>query len=510
LKELLSLVDVLSKHKVSRIDVITNDDNSPTKLNALFEGLLTGSIKTDDDAIKLLYEKKPAQASLIKLKSRLSKKILNSIFFIDTNQPSFTDYKRAKFELHRHWAAIRLILDRDNKLYSLKLLQQTFNKANKYEITEIAMLCSRDLVKLYSVAYPNIRKAKFYQKMLNEKRILLEKELVMEEYYNKISLQTFTSKSPDQSQIIKSINEIEEEINSIYKSYKSVLTSVIYFYIMSAKYRILKNYEKCEKLCLEALNYFDNKRLRNKTVEAQVNNILILSNLGMRKFQKAISTGNKNLKYLDEGTYGWFRVLGYNFNAYLMLDNYTSSLEITHKALENSKLKNFGYYYELFQLNEAYLDLLVKINRIKLPTKNKFRKFKLGRFLNDVPSFSKDKRGLNVAILIVSLIHLLFKRKYDETLNRLDSLKQYSYRYLRNDHTLRSNCFIKMLCKIPDANYHPIALERHTKKLYNKLSTTTYAYSDNPAEIEVIPYENLWEIVLEVLDKNQKGKRALS
>lgn len=77
------------------------------------------------------------------------------------------------------------------------------------------------------------------------------------------------------------------------------------------------------------------------------------------------------------------------------------------------------------------------------------------------------------------------------------SIGEYSKRYLRNDETFRSNCFIKMLLEIPKRGFHKIAVLRHTSPLLVKLKSSKIDLIHSPAEIEIIPYDMLWEIVLE-------------
>jgi len=87
---------------------------------------------------------------------------------------------------------------------------------------------------------------------------------------------------------------------------------------------------------------------------------------------------------------------------------------------------------------------------------------------------------------------------------RLDNLGQYSFRYLRNDDTLRSNAFIKILQRMPAAAYNPIKLKRDTDKYYQRLINAPMIIAENSKEVEVIPYEHLWEIVIEMLEKRLK------
>lgn len=508
MEELISLVGIVSKQKIKKISLVSEAVETKSKIQQLYLGIAEGEITGDGQALKVLYNNNSSIATLNKLKSRLKKRLLNSIFFIDINKPSFTDYKRAKFELHRHWTIIRLLIDRGDRLVSISLLKSTLTTSLKFDFTDISVLCARELSRHYSIIDPSQKKAKLYATVLSKKSELLNNELKLEKYYNELSLLSIIDKSPDKSKLIESIDKIENELEEIFLNHKSLLVVLYYFNILSEKYLIRKEFEKCIDHCIISLKYFKNRKIKNKKIEGQINNALILSYLSLHKFQKAKVLMKKNLGIFTVGSYSWFKILSHQCMASFLTKDYQASMKTIQMALKHKHIINYGHYYELFQLQAAYLNLLVMTDVIYFDPRLKHKKFKLAKFLNSVPRFSKSKRGLNVAILIVSFLHLILNNQFEKLLSRIDALKQYSYRYLRNDHTFRSNCFIKILCKIPDVNYHPVALERHTKKLYGKLSTTSYSYSDNPAELEVIPYETLWEIVLKILDKNQKKRLA--
>ena len=63
-----------------------------------------------------------------------------------------------------------------------------------------------------------------------------------------------------------------------------------------------------------------------------------------------------------------------------------------------------------------------------------------------------------------------------------------------------------MLLKIPSAGFHHLRVENHTKELKKKLLSTPMMISAQSYEVEVIPYEDLWEIVMEILEKRNSEK----
>ena len=84
--------------------------------------------------------------------------------------------------------------------------------------------------------------------------------------------------------------------------------------------------------------------------------------------------------------------------------------------------------------------------------------------------------------------------------DRFEAIQKYCSRFLRKDDNLRSNCFINMLLQIPKANFHRGCVERKVVKYYETLLATPLDVANQAHEIEIIPYEDLWEFILESLD----------
>ncbi|NNF22026.1 MAG: hypothetical protein HKN67_08795 [Saprospiraceae bacterium] len=129
------------------------------------------------------------------------------------------------------------------------------------------------------------------------------------------------------------------------------------------------------------------------------------------------------------------------------------------------------------------------------------RTFRIGRFLNDVDKFARDKRGLNITINIIQMLFLIIDEKYDDVLDKLAALKQYNFRYLKRPEYARSSNFIKMLLKIPEANYEPDLIRSKAAKFYDNLVSHTSDFSEQSMSIEIIPYEQLWKEILSIFEK---------
>ena len=503
---LITLANIITKQKVKDLNLFDRNVSAGNKQYLLYIGIIKKQIRTDKDAINQLYGKKVSKNNLEMLKSRLKQKLLNALFFIDLNKPSYSDYSKSKINVYKQWSIINILLNRSARPVAIEICESAYRQSHKYGFTDLEILLCRVLMHHYGHININIKKYQKYTSIIFEKIKILEKELITEKYYNDISQEYIRSKSPNNTRLKTKLEKYCKELSAYEKKHKTYTLCYYYYRLLLAKYLLDENYEQAKDTCIKGLEFFSRKNLKTPVAEFLFRHDLHSCHFQLKEYDKAVTLIKENISLATPYSYNWLREWGYYFGWAVVTKNFDEMLKATYMATSNRKLKDYPLLFETWSIKESYVQILVQLDLVdsKYLENYKLKKFRLTKFLNDVPEYSKDKRGLNVSILIAHFIHLLIKKEYDLILNKIDNLRQYSYRYLRNDSTLRSNCFIKMISKVSDSNYHPQALKRHTKKLQLKLENTTYSYADNPAEIEVIPYETLWDIVLEILAKNQK------
>jgi hypothetical protein len=201
----------------------------------------------------------------------------------------------------------------------------------------------------------------------------------------------------------------------------------------------------------------------------------------------------------EEGKINWYITCEYYLILFFHSQQYPKAFKIFLEAFHHSGFKNLPpAYQERWKLYQAFIHYFIAAGIIKpgLKDEKELGKFKLTRFLNDVPEFSKDKRGANISILILQILFLVQMKRYDEVTERLKALQSYSHRYLRKDDTYRSNCFIHMLLQLPNSYFNKKAAVRKAKKYVDKLAEMPLPKAKQSGEIEPVPYEHLWEFVL--------------
>jgi hypothetical protein len=80
-------------------------------------------------------------------------------------------------------------------------------------------------------------------------------------------------------------------------------------------------------------------------------------------------------------------------------------------------------------------------------------------------------------------------------------MDRYQRRHLRNNASIRLNIFLSMVLATRQAHFHVLASQRHTRVLCEKLLAHPLQISGQGHELEIIPYEDQWEMVLETLKR---------
>lgn len=116
----------------------------------------------------------------------------------------------------------------------------------------------------------------------------------------------------------------------------------------------------------------------------------------------------------------------------------------------------------------------------------------------------RDKKGMNVTITTLRFLDRLTKKRYSDAVAMREQLQTYAKRYLRDEDTMRSAVFMRMLVKMIKYDFEPTILKDVCQEDYEILEVE-YKHLDDTGEY--VPYERLWDIMLDVLFRNKESSR---
>ena len=502
MEELKSLIDIISRNKVKQIEIISGDMSSNFNWQKLYYGIVNEQFLCDEDAEDFFYRDQKNKSKYFKrLKRNLKERLLNTLFFIDINQPSFTDLQKAYYSSYKNVAAVKILLGRYGRRHAIPLAEKTLSIAIKYEFTEIALSLSKDLRVHYSNIIGNRKKADYYNTFVKEQTRLYLAELQAEEYYSDLII-NYTNSKAAKPEIVKIANEYCNRLLPLMQDNDSFRFKFLSYLVFTLKFELENDYLGTLKISREAIEYFDNKSL--PTPPSILWNFLLKilqCNIVLKDYNEAEVVSRKCLTLQQVGSTNWFGSLNYTIILHFHSNKLDKAFDAYIKAQNNPNYKKLPpSYLEPWRIHEAFIFYFIRIGKIDVSNQKKLKTFRINKFLNEMPTYSKDKYGINITILILHVLFLLLDGRYGEIIDRMESLNTYTHRYLRKDHTFRSNCFIKMLLQLPAASFHKEAVVRKAKKYKDKLESVPLEEANQSVEIEIVPYEMLWEFVLDSLD----------
>ncbi|MFN7118591.1 MAG: hypothetical protein ACK4TA_17465 [Saprospiraceae bacterium] len=499
---LQALAEVVAKNKVKHIQVIGNPDSKSTKFEAFYEALASGQVQSDEVAAQCFYQSAPDHAAYRKLKTRLQERLVNTLFFIDLNQSNFNDYTRAYYNCYKMAAATRILIGRSARSAATPLAEKTLEIALQFDITDVAFLMAKELRMHYGTMRSAKDKYERINLILQEQTNILMAELKAEQYLNDLRVD-FINTNAAKPEFAAKAQEYSEELFELSKSIHSYRFNYMAYAIRALRYEVAGDYRNMLPVCQEALAYFlDKQQIVPNAVLFSFFIRAVVCLIQLERYSEARNYIPKCLEVVKEGIHNWFLALNYHMILAFYSGNFQEAYEIGKKAIDHPKLKNQNEQTnEQWHIHEAYLYYLISIGKISPDENNPVKKFRLGKFINEVPLYKKDKRGANVSILILQILFLLQQKRYDVIIDRIESLKAYTQRYLRNDDTFRSSCFIRMLLVMAESSFNKKATIRKAEKYWEKLREKPINIAEQSAEIEIVPYEMLWEFVLESLDE---------
>jgi hypothetical protein len=374
-------------------------------------------------------------------------------------------------------------------------------QAMLYDFTSVICESARYLARVYSIRKYNPKEALKYTEIAKIYLAIQQEEYDVEILYNEI----FRLNNQKAALGIRDLSDFNDQFNKSIGE-KSYLYTICHGLVAIHRAELAGNHNKVIRLSRFYFQQFEKKKYDHQIAKAIFLRSKVGAHLELQQYVDAQQTLDLLFTKLRPESNNWFNAQDLQIRLSLATQDYTSA----HKQLQGL-LKNKRYKAQpeekkdLYQLYAAYINFLVctdHISEVKPWTKKK-----LTTYFRTTTVFDRDTRGVRIAMIIVELLYNILDHDYDAMERRIYSLKEYCSKYLKKDkENYRSNCFIKMLLEIPKALFHPEAAHRKAKRYNQRLVDNPLELAMQPREVEIIPYEQLWRIILHYLRQPRRRR----
>ncbi len=495
---LKELAEVVTKNKVKAVNVLGNGYGE-TRVHDFYSRLLSDEFD-DCSAADYFFDCETKDMQYRRLKNKLHQKLVNTSFFIDTKNPKFNTHQKAYYNCLKNVMATRILIGRSARKSALMIARKTMSTVRKYEFSQLALELCRLLRSHFAIHTKNRALFNRYDRLADYYQGLVNAEEEAIRYYEHTCV-LLKKRDPSKKLISDLCSRYLDQLHPYIRKYDSYRLHLTYYVIALRKVDLENDHHAIIEVCDKAIRFFDQKGFVSDQFSGLFYYHKLVSLVNTRSYVGGNKLANKCHQIFEKESMIWYNALQYSFIFSMHAENFKKALHIRNQVVKASNFKHqLQNRAETWHLYDAYLYYLWISKKLSVDDRSDIKKFRVRKFLNNVPNFAMDKRGHNIPILVIQILIQLSRKKYDLLSDKIEAIEKYTSRYLRKDSNYRSNCFIKMLLQIPKQNYNIIAIKRHTKVLRRKLTSMPLAIAHQTFGIEIIPYEYLWELTLQSLD----------
>ncbi len=486
IKDLIKIVTDNTKRNIPLLDLKNQHQNGNKEMN-LFLGIKNGDFSSDEEASSGIYGSEEVDFKFRMLKSRLNRKLLNHLFFMDFTANKFTKATNLYQEALDYFHFSRMLLNVGETKLGTKLLYKTIDLAKESEYTAVLSDCLRELREVYAKTY----RPKLFQNIKDQIRHYEE----LERYEEKADLifqenrLYINSTVNNRKKSFEPYQDAIGELEKLYKQTKSYNIFEKFFKLKICYYELTGEFEQVLKFAAQIEKEFEHGKINQRRFDHLFVNISKGNALiKLKKFDEGSAFLEKMLNEIDASSKDWYLFA----EKYVMLN------------IQNEQYEKASDVFLRVSANKSFVDLdekeKLRWNIIRGYlfhfTKNKklVKKFDVSQFVDETPEFIKENAGYNVAIIILQILENL-DGDLEELHKKLDAMDDYVNRFLNNSFSKRTKTFCKLLHKVAIHNRDYDTIIAKSRYLQEKLFESEVA-GESFVDFEVVPYEYLWERVL--------------
>ncbi len=499
MKNLIEISKIVTKKKVRKIEIF--DDHSlkhkNSKFNEFYEALMANKFKNDRDAATFLYGCSPTDDKYRQLKSRFRKRLLNTLFFLDINLPSTSSYDRAYYSVNKDWTLVKILLSNGADHTAASLARQILTISLKFKFADVIVNCSR-ILRRYAAKYGDDKNYEEYDQNSKQYQNVLDAEIRSEELYQRV-IMNYHKPSTKNENLAEKIDTYCDALVGLSEIYDSPIVIYNMYLVWAYRYEMLHDFSDMLEVCNKAENYIEENPIYYQSEKLATFQLKKMSAyLHLRDWKNGKINAEKCLQSFPKGSDTWFDFMEYYLLLALHTDNYINAIAISNEATEHNKFKKLSSLTrEKWRIYTVYLNYIIESQAENNPIMQTQRKktFRLSRFLNDPILYPKDQRIFTVHLVVAQILFFLEKKSYSNVTERIERLKSYANRQLKKDEYFRAIQFIRMLQQLVKSDYQIENLSNNDK-YYQRLIEQPFFYRGLIAELEIIPYEKLWNLIL--------------
>jgi hypothetical protein len=497
---LKDLVRIITRHKAKNIDLLGGNSKPGDLADQLYDGILKEKFTNDADAAAHFFgaKNRAKDSSFRKLKMQLTRQLINTTFFIDVDQPMFSDRIRASSSCYRDYAAAYLLIHRhDAKKVGLWLLEQILEQSIKFEFIALTADITRLLRMQYARTIGDSEVHEHYVNLNKKYEEMRRWETMASDYYEDLIRYYLSQRSPN-AEVYAMASKYYDELLPL-----AAQVDISTFYYYTYQIGVIKCFAIND--CAGAMEISDRAldilKSRSNTTKSALFMVALQKIACLIQLRIFDGQGKDVVKFclqnVVEGDFNWFKLMEAHFHYCLHARRYEDAFQIFTRATKHDRYQLLTWNTrDDWRLYGGYLHLLALLGKLDAKqVEAAAGSLKLSKFYSDFMVLDKDKVGMNIPRMFFPVLYGLIEGTFWDSNLSTDALDKYRQRYLENELNRRSAIFMRLLIALAKKEFNPKLAEKRIQQELDEMKALPPELSRQTFAVEVIPYEDLWEML---------------
>jgi hypothetical protein len=499
MKELLEITQILDKKKISKIEILdTNSLKQPNNLFArMYNGLYKEQFETDEQAAQELYQSPSTDARYRQLKSRFRKRLLNTFFFLDPNLSQLTGRTAALYSCRRNLALVHILRINGVTETALGEAQQIQNMAIRFGFPD--MVVSSALIMREIHAGQNDEKNFSRQdKLIEEYEAVRQAEQLSEKYIQFIRL-AYQSNEAMRPATLLEINARCDELLQLSEQHSAPLINFNAFEAWMLRFELEGDFTSAADVAEQAEGYLKKQPTHHDDEKLKLFALgRLRAALHSKDFKKGRAFAENAFRLIRPHAPERLRLMEF----YLLLSIHTDSVlhafAVYKDAVEHKQFQHAPETeQEKWSLFTPYMHLLMELRPLQqqFVISQKRKDFKIEEFVASPVPYLSQRENQTILIAIAQIMFFFHIRNLTAAGRQIIWLHKLAQNLTKKGIYPRQCAFINLLHELHKNEYRQPSSKRCDKFL-ETFNRHPFRYRGQLHELEIIPYEKLWEITL--------------
>ena len=464
------------------------------------ENKLVSALTDDNEAsrvqlVRAIYGNQTAsnEASFRKLHSRVVNKLLNHLYFLDHSDQRHLISRRYELECLGLLHKAVVLYNEGSYSWTARLLTKCLELSQRDGFTRYAVHAA-SLLRVLHVQKQQRPEYRAILKKIAELKTTRSYEEEAEDIYNEARLAGVGTVKARRA-LLPLMPEYLSRMEALHRQAKTFNTGNYVYQMRILQQELTGNYAEIIKITAEAAQQLKKGKLNAHRFDVRFNHFMsVYAHLLSRQAEKGLKLAATYDKDFHPSSGNWFYFQEHYLLLALHAGKYVQARQVLQTATGSA---SFGKQREAAQqrweLFRAYVDFVLPPARPTL-----VRRRQMAQWALTIPEYSRDKRGHNVAIMVMQVMYFLRQRDLEAVLLRVDRLRKYQQRHLREAANLRTRLFLRLLLLVVEQEFDPERAAHAARSLLKQLREVPPP-GEAFAEVEIIPYDTLWQLALHEL-----------